>query len=51
MWLNELDELKKQYVEYKEERLLLNGISKQKVVSKTRVTKISKKKILIVEDV
>ena len=51
MWLNELDELKKQYIEYKEERIMLmNGTPKKKVVSKTSVKKVAKKQTLVVED-
>jgi DNA topoisomerase-2 len=60
MWLNELETLKKQYIEYKEERTrLMNGEDsepsedlkpKKKVVSKTSVKKVVKKQLVIVED-
>ena len=54
MWLNELEALKEQYIEYKEERnRLMNGEdvkSKKKVVSKTAVKKVVKKQSLVVED-
>ena len=50
MWLNELDELKKQYMEYKEERILLNGSPKKKVVSKTNIKKVAKKQTLVLEN-
>ena len=44
MWLDELEILKEQYVEYKEERTrLMNGFSKKKVVSKPSVKKIVNK--------
>jgi DNA topoisomerase-2 len=44
MWLDELEILKEQYVEYKEERTrLMNGVSKKKVVSKPSVKKIVNK--------
>ena len=44
MWLDELEILKEQYVEYKEERTrLMNGVSKKKVVSKPTVKKIVNK--------
>ena len=54
MWLNELETLKEQYAEYKEERTrLMNGDDskpKKKVVSKTSVKKLVKKQSLLVED-
>ena len=51
MWLNELDVLKEQYIEYKEERIrLMNGVTKKKVVSKNSVKKIVKKQNLLVEE-
>ena len=54
MWLNELEILKEQYIEYKDERTrLMNGEdskSKKKVVSKTSVKKVVKKQNLLVED-
>ena len=50
MWLNELNELKKQYIEYKEERILLNGSPKKKVVSKISLKKVVKKQTLVIED-
>jgi DNA topoisomerase-2 len=52
MWLNELESLKEQYVEYKEERTrLMNGCEqKKKVVSKTSVKKVVKKQNLTVEE-
>jgi hypothetical protein len=51
MWLNELDILKEQYIEYKEERSrLMNGVVKKKIVSKNNVKKIVKKQNIIVED-
>ncbi len=50
MWLNELDILKEQSVEYKEERVrLMSGVAKKKVVSKNSVKKIVKKQNLMVE--
>ena len=54
MWLNELEILKEQYIEYKDERTrLMNGEDfkpKKKVVSKTNVKKVVKKQSLLVED-
>jgi hypothetical protein len=52
MWLNELETLKEQYSEYKEDRTrLMNGEEKKKkVVSKTSVKKVVKKQTLAVED-
>jgi DNA topoisomerase-2 len=51
MWLNELETLKEQYIEYKEERTrITNGVSKKKVVSKSSVKKVVKKQDLILED-
>jgi DNA topoisomerase-2 len=51
MWLNELDSLKEQYIEYKEERTrIMNGDTKKKVVSKGPVKKVVKKQLLNVED-
>ena len=54
MWLNELENLSQQYIEYKEERTrLMNGDDikpKKKVVAKTSVKKVVKKQSLFVED-
>lgn len=51
MWLNELDVLNEQYIEYKEERnRIVNTATKKKVVTKTSVKKIVKKQSLVVED-
>jgi DNA topoisomerase-2 len=56
MWMEELENLKEQYIEYKEERnRLMNGeekINKKKVVSKGAIVKKSVKKdtILIMEE-
>jgi len=52
MWIEELDNLREQYIEYKEERArLMNGEEKKKkVVSKGTVKKIVKKQTLFVED-
>ncbi len=54
MWLNELEVLKDQYVEYREERarLMNEGDSKlkKKAVAKTTGKKVTKKQTLIVED-
>ena len=54
MWLNELEVLKQQYIEYKEERTrLMNGDdskSKKKLVTKTASKKVVKKQNLIIED-
>jgi len=54
MWLNELDNLREQYIEYKEDRTrLMNGEEKKKmVVSKgTTVKKVVKKQnLVVVED-
>jgi DNA topoisomerase II len=55
MWLNELETLKQQYIEYKEERTrLMNGedfkLNKKKIVSKVVVKKSVKKQSFIVED-
>jgi DNA topoisomerase-2 len=54
MWLNELEVLKEQYVEYREERarLMNEGDSKQKKKSVTKTTgkKVTKKQTLIIED-
>jgi DNA topoisomerase-2 len=51
MWLNELETLKEQYIEYKEERTrLMNGSPKKKVVSKSNVKKSVKKQELVLED-
>lgn len=53
MWLNELEILKEQYIEYKEERTrLMNGDDskkKNKIISKNVVKKIIKKQIMTVE--
>jgi RES domain-containing protein len=50
MWLNELDILKEQYIEYKEEReRLMNGVSKKKV-TKSNVKRVVKKQDLVLED-
>jgi DNA topoisomerase-2 len=51
MWLSELDVLKEQYVEYKEERTrLMNEVQKKKVVTKSATKKIIKKQTILVED-
>jgi hypothetical protein len=51
MWLNELETLKEQYIEYKEERTrLMNGSPNKKIVSKPNVKKVVKKQNLLVED-
>jgi DNA topoisomerase-2 len=54
MWLNELQTLRGQYIEYKEERTRLmnedGAKSKKKVVSKSSTKKFVKKQSLIVED-
>jgi len=53
MWLNELNILKDQYIEYKEERnRLMNGETKPKkrVVSKVGVKKTVKKQSQVIED-
>lgn len=54
MWLNELQLLKDQYIEYKEERIrLMNGEDskpKKKILSKTDVKKVVKKQNLLIED-
>jgi DNA topoisomerase-2 len=54
MWLNELETLKLQYIEYKEERTkLMNNDGakpKKKQVSKAVVKKVVKKQIISVED-
>jgi DNA topoisomerase-2 len=54
MWLNELETLKIQYIEYKEERTrLMNGEDKKKkVVSKGTVVKkvVKKQNLVVVED-
>jgi len=54
MWLNELELLKEQYIEYKEERTrIMNGDDskqKKKVLSKGTVKKIVKKTNLLLED-
>jgi DNA topoisomerase-2 len=51
MWLNELNELKKQYIEYKEKRIMVvNGTPKKKVASKTDIKKVAKKQTLVLED-
>ena len=54
MWLNELDVLKEQYIEYKEERTrVMNGEDskpKKKSVTKSAVKKVVKKQTLLVED-
>jgi DNA topoisomerase-2 len=51
MWLNELEVLKEQYIEYKEERIrLMNEVQKKKVVTKTATKKIIKKHTVLVED-
>jgi hypothetical protein len=51
MWLSELEELKNNYVEYKEERTrLMNGeesMKKKKIVSKGATIKKSVKKGLV----
>jgi hypothetical protein len=53
MWVDELNNLREQYIEYKEERtrLMSGEEKKKKVVSKgTTVKKITKKTNLVVED-
>ena len=52
MWINELDNLKEVYIEYKEERtrLMTGEEKKKKVVSKGTVKKVVKKQSLVVED-
>jgi DNA topoisomerase-2 len=52
MWITELDNLREQYVEYKEarERLMSGEEKKKKVVSKGTVKKVVKKQSLLVED-
>ena len=54
MWLNELETLKEQYIEYKEERTRsMNGEDskpKKKNVTKSAVKKVVKKQTLLVED-
>jgi len=54
MWLNELETLKEQYIEYKEERTIsMNGEDskpKKKNVTKSAVKKVVKKQTLLVED-
>ena len=53
MWITELDNLREQYVEYKEERARLmcgEDTKKKKVVSKGAVKKVVKKQSLLVED-
>jgi DNA topoisomerase-2 len=52
MWLSELETLKEQYIEYKEERdKLMNEVPKKKaVVSKSVVKKVVKKQMLVVQD-
>jgi DNA topoisomerase-2 len=50
MWLNELDELKKQYIELKEKNTIINEIPKKKVVSKGHIKKVIKKQTLIVQE-
>ena len=54
MWLNELDVLKEQYIEYKEERTRLTNTEdiepKKKVVTKTAVKKVVKKQLLIIDE-
>ena len=53
MWVSEIDNLREQYVEYKEERARLmcgEDTKKKKVVSKGAVKKVVKKQSLLVED-
>ena len=54
MWLDELEILKKQYIEYKDERIrLMNGDDakpKKKIVAKSTGKKIVSKKTLVVEE-
>jgi len=54
MWLDELEILKKQYIEYKDERIrLMNGDDskpKKKIVAKNTGKKIVSKKTLLVEE-
>ena len=54
MWLNELETLKEQYTEYKEERARLmncdDSKKKNKIVSKNVVKKIIKKQTMTIEE-
>jgi len=52
MWTSELNNLREQYIEYKEERarLMSGEEKKKKVVSKGTVKKVVKKQTLVVED-
>jgi len=53
MWITELDNLREQYVEYKEERARLmcgEDTKKKKVVSKGAVKKVVKKQMLVEDD-
>jgi hypothetical protein len=50
MWLNELQALRGQYVEYKEERIrLMNENQKNKTLTKTVIKKNVKKPMIIVD--
>jgi DNA topoisomerase-2 len=51
MWKSELDKLREQYIEYKEDRarLLSGEEKKKKVVSKGTVKKVAKKEIIAVD--
>jgi len=58
MWLSELDSLREQFIEYKDERIkMMNGevsvsskTSKKKVISKGVVKKSAKKELIVLED-
>jgi len=52
MWINELNNLREQYIEYKEERerLMSGEEKKKKVVSKGTVKKVLKKASLVVDE-
>ena len=55
MWLSELDSLREQFIEYKDERTkMMNGevsaSSKKKVISKGVVKKGAKKELIVLED-
>jgi len=58
MWLSELDSLREQFIEYKDERTkMMNGevslsskTNKKKVISKGVVKKGAKKELIVLED-
>ena len=55
MWISELDTLRQQFIEYKDERTkIMNGeaskTSKKKVISKGVVKKSAKKELIVLED-